>query len=121
MFSNSPWSLHEVKQYERAMRKTLPKAVLDWVDRKYDQKFDSDVRLFIYLNSSHIWHSRKTDRNATESAFNAMLSPPDLSSATPFNNLFLRFPDYSPFFWFRRLDTTEGFELYCVVCISVGE
>ena len=113
----SVWSYDEIKKYEAAQRNFLSQAVRNWVDSPKDQKFDSDVRLWIYLNTRHLWDLNSTaSKSDVEKLLNTLFSPSDLSKATPFNNFYLRFYDYSPTFPFRNLTTAQGYESLCKVC-----
>ena len=98
------------------MKLTLPSAVQQWINRGAEQKFDSHVRLWVYLNSRRVWDPTvPQNKGVTERTYDAMFYPSDLSTATPFNNFFIRFYDYSPLFPFRDLRTEPGIRSLCTV------
>ena len=112
------WSYDGIKRYEVAQKKHIPTLVLDWIGRAFDQKFDSDIRLFVYLNTKEVWDAtKKPNKTITKEVLNKFFAGPDLKIATPYNNFFLRFSDYSPFLPMRQLETGDAFEIYCGVCL----
>ena len=109
---NSPWEYETIKRYEHTQEAALPSHIKEWIARKANQKFDREVRLFVYLNTRDLWElSSDASKSQVEARFNQLFSPPDLSKATPFNCFFLRFYDFSPCFPFREISTAAAFEV----------
>jgi hypothetical protein len=98
------------------MKSTLSPTIQKWIDRGTEQKLDCHVRLWVYINSRKVWDPVvPQNKGITERTYDAMFYPVDLSSATPFNNFFIRFYDYSPLFPFRDLKTEAGIRSLCSV------
>ena len=116
MITEGCWSYDDILEYEKSQIAHLPPRVLEWVCRSFDQKFDKAVRQFIFFNTKAIWDPAvKSDKPLTKAVFNRLLSASNFEEATPYNNFWLRFPDYCPWFPFRQINTADAFEVYCNV------
>lgn len=114
------WSYDEIKEHEAALKQNLPDNILEWINRDFDQKFDSDIRFFVYTHTKELWNpTQKADKVLTKTVLDRFFAGSDLRDATPYNNFFLRFSDYSPFLPFRQLATAEAFDAYCNVSLLV--
>ena len=106
------WNYDRIVKYEQNWFNSLSVTVQNYLKSHTSQRLDYDQRLFVtrlYLNQSEEERAAKK-QNVAKEMHQEMFTPRDMSTATPYNCWFLRFPECAPHFPFHQLKTTAGYK-----------
>jgi hypothetical protein len=107
------WDYEALIKYEEEEKKKISPIILEEIGKSSDMKLDIDIRLWLYINTKHIWKPGvRPNRSITTAAVLPLFAPSNLSETTPYNYIFLRFPDLSPTFLFRDIRTENAMLKY---------
>lgn len=101
------WSYDDLLAWHTDILNIMSAPIRKWATSTQSQSLDSHVRAFMFFSTFAAWQPEESRPRApdTQDAWDSMLYQRNLTELTPFNCVWLRFPDLSPAFPWRKFTT----------------
>jgi hypothetical protein len=115
------WKYDEVLAWQEVLANAISEPLKSWATKTSKQSLDAHTRQFLFILTYPLWQPKHSRPNNTETkkCLDSVFYPQKLTNATPYNNLWLRFPDLAPTFPWRQLTTSNTYKRHTDVSFTL--